>query len=356
MEKIFALTVQEYREKISIDDRLQGIMHRYLLTACAQKNNGIGLNLKTACYAVAFVLNGRLGFETGLKQKIQQSVMNKDLDKTFLVGNYIQVAEKYWNAKDKNNDYRNLLFGDLVTNEGRRGSRAVYTGKASSNLMKAYIGENIAEYTIEDLFIELNLKVNKSIVISEHRRQQMARELRYAKNLMKTFDSETVELQQSKEDFREEENIRKNCTGSERETLILARRGQGQFRAGVLQINDKCPFTLIEDNELLIASHIKPWKYSDDKEKVDPNNGFVFTPTYDKLFDKGLITFLDDGTLLVSKELGDEVVKKLNLRPGEVLKDIHITQACKRFLAYHRMLVFRDNKRSKGKEYIIKQA
>ena len=37
----------------------------------------------------------------------------------------------------------------------------------------------------------------------------------------------------------------------------------------------------------------------------------MFTPTYDKLFDKGLISFQDDGTLIVSKELSEKVINIL---------------------------------------------
>lgn len=42
----------------------------------------------------------------------------------------------------------------------------------------------------------------------------------------------------------------------------------------------------VSDDRLLIASHIKPWAASDEKEKIDPKNGFMFTPTFDFLFDR----------------------------------------------------------------------
>lgn len=342
MERICELTIREYREKIKNDNTLQDLMHQYLVAACEQKNNDYGLNLKTACYAITFVLNGQSAFEDGLKEKIRDSITEKKLDATFLTGNYVQVAEKYWNAVDKNKNYNNLLFGDLVTNEGRKGSQATHTGKATSHLMERYINDDIAGYTINDLFIEIDSKISESALISKQRKEQMNRELMYARNLIKTFDSKELELQRINKEFDEENRIRKEYVGSEKEQLILSRRGQGKFRAGVLEINSKCPFTLIEENDLLIASHIKPWKNSDDKEKIDPNNGFMFTPTYDKLFDKGLISFQDDGTLIVSKELSEKVINILDIHPGEVLKEIKITHACKRFLSYHRKIVFRD--------------
>ena len=51
---------------------------------------------------------------------------------------------------------------------------------------------------------------------------------------------------------------------------------------------------MINEESLLIASHIKPWAVSDSKERIDPNNGFILSPLYDKLFDRGYITFSDD--------------------------------------------------------------
>ncbi len=43
-------------------------------------------------------------------------------------------------------------------------------------------------------------------------------------------------------------------------------------------------------NKLLVASHIKPWAESDDRERLDPTNGVAACPTHDAAFDSGLIT------------------------------------------------------------------
>ena len=70
-----------------------------------------------------------------------------------------------------------------------------------------------------------------------------------------------------------------------------ARKGQGIYRDKMLQECPFCPITMINDERLLIASHIKPWAVSSDDEKLDPKNGFMLSPLYDKLFDRGLMTF-----------------------------------------------------------------
>ena len=69
-----------------------------------------------------------------------------------------------------------------------------------------------------------------------------------------------------------------------------------------LKIIDGFFFSLrkIDFPNLLTASHIKPWIKSDNNEKIDPKNGFIFSPTYDRLFDRGYITFTDKGILKIS--------------------------------------------------------
>jgi len=62
-------------------------------------------------------------------------------------------------------------------------------------------------------------------------------------------------------------------------------------------------FVWISDERLLIVSHIKAWSKCDKSEKYDTYNGFLFYPNHDKLFDKGFITFGDNGNIIISSEL-----------------------------------------------------
>ena len=59
--------------------------------------------------------------------------------------------------------------------------------------------------------------------------------------------------------------------------------------------------TMISDERLLIASHIKPWASSNDYEKTDPYNGYMLSPLYDKLFDRGFITFKENRHVILSE-------------------------------------------------------
>jgi predicted restriction endonuclease len=85
---------------------------------------------------------------------------------------------------------------------------------------------------------------------------------------------------------------------TQKQQLVQARRGQGIFKANVRLNESKCRFTGVTDPRLLIASHIKPWAISNDREKLDGCNGLLFSPHIDRLFDRGFISFKDDGTVL----------------------------------------------------------
>jgi hypothetical protein len=85
-----------------------------------------------------------------------------------------------------------------------------------------------------------------------------------------------------------------------RTAIIQARNGQGLFRREVEQVESCCRLTGLATKPFLVASHIKPWRYSTDKEKLDGHNGFLLSPHVDKLFDKGYIAFSNSGNVLVA--------------------------------------------------------
>ncbi len=132
-----------------------------------------------------------------------------------------------------------------------------------------------------------------------------------------------------------------NLSQKKKETLIQARSGQGEYRRKVLEDCSYCPFTLVNDERLLIASHIKPWAVSDDNEKVDPKNGFALTPTYDKLFDGGYMTMLDDKTIEVSPWVSPMNQKRLNIYSGMKVPKLQLDDERCAYLEYHRTNIFK---------------
>ena len=101
-----------------------------------------------------------------------------------------------------------------------------------------------------------------------------------------------------------------------KEQLVKSRRGQGVFRSNV-RLNEKgCRVTGVTDPQHLRASHIKPWKDSTDEEKLDGCNGLLLAPHIDHLFDKGQITFTNNGDLLVSPRMDRAVLAKWGVLAG----------------------------------------
>lgn len=126
---------------------------------------------------------------------------------------------------------------------------------------------------------------------------------------------------------------------TQKHQLILARVGQGEFRINVQKVESRCRITGLTDKRFLIASHIKPWKYSSNEERLDGHNGLLLSPHVDKLFDKGWISFSDKGNLLVSDE-GVQAILNIWFINANVLVG-SFTDRQKKYLAYHRTNIFK---------------
>ena len=90
-------------------------------------------------------------------------------------------------------------------------------------------------------------------------------------------------------------NTSQDLTDTEKDALVKARIGQGEFRKNVIQtwgLGESCPVTKVSTREILIASHIKPWRNCTTKEeRLDGSNGILICSHLDKLFDSHLVSF-----------------------------------------------------------------
>lgn len=138
----------------------------------------------------------------------------------------------------------------------------------------------------------------------------------------------------------QEEKIKQSTEIQEKkkDSIIQARKGQGKWRESLIDDLSCCVITKVNDERLLIASHIKPWVDASDNEKIDKNNGLLLTPTYDKLFDRGFITFLDNSEILISPYLSNYNVGKLKI-PSKI--DIVFNDKRRDYLEYHRQNIFK---------------
>lgn len=124
---------------------------------------------------------------------------------------------------------------------------------------------------------------------------------------------------------------------TETERLSIQRVGQDIFRKKLLEYWDgKCPLTGISDQDLLRASHIVPWKNcADDAQRLDVHNGLLLSALWDAAFDRGLVTFEDDGRPRFSHQISKNTLKFLTWQAPIDLTDQH-----KHNLRHHRSLVF----------------
>ncbi|WP_342051584.1 MULTISPECIES: HNH endonuclease [unclassified Cupriavidus] len=123
-------------------------------------------------------------------------------------------------------------------------------------------------------------------------------------HLIEEFESKLVDQKPSK----------RKLTETTREAIVKARVGQGLFRADLLRMwNSQCSLTGLSNPDLLIASHIHAWTLSDNDQRIDPDNGLLLAPHVDRLFDRGLISFNDNGELLISPSLTQKDRERLAL-------------------------------------------
>jgi putative restriction endonuclease len=125
---------------------------------------------------------------------------------------------------------------------------------------------------------------------------------------------------------------------TERQALTKARIGQGTFRQQLLEMWEGCAVTDVRLPNVLRASHIKPWRFSSNSERLDPYNGLLLLPQYDQLFDKGLISFDEEGTLIRSRAIEDIEPRKLGIDVNDRIRALSKQHWA--FLEYHRAEVF----------------
>ena len=125
--------------------------------------------------------------------------------------------------------------------------------------------------------------------------------------------------------------------GLDKETLAKYRCGQNKFRIKLInRWGERCVVTKFSVGEALRASHIKPWADSDPKERLDENNGLLLTATLDALFDQHLISFDDDGRIIIYEN--NQKIESYFQKMGIDLQTEYFrpTRKMKSYLAGHR--------------------
>jgi putative restriction endonuclease len=201
--------------------------------------------------------------------------------------------------------YANGRVGHIgrVTEFAVPGHKPAEFGTTKHSPLKSYSGDGNQRYLTRVSKAVLDVIVSAST---------------YDAELLSRGGANSLTFQAVKErlDDEAETRVRENLTldDTTKKTVIQARRGQGTFRANVEAVEKACRLTGIANPALLIASHIKPWRSCETaQERLHGMNGLLLTPDADLLFDRGFITFEDDGEVRVSARFDRDDLRRLGL-------------------------------------------
>jgi putative restriction endonuclease len=148
--------------------------------------------------------------------------------------------------------------------------------------------------------------------------------------------AENADLEMWEHHIESEIESNRQLPETDREALIVARRGQGLFKQRVMELENRCRITGVTNPIHLRASHCKPWRDSSNEERLNGENGLLLTPTMDHLFDRGFISFEDSGLVIVSPVAHAPSLNRMGVATDRVINVGMFTQGQKQFLDYHR--------------------
>ena len=161
---------------------------------------------------------------------------------------------------------------------------------------------------------------------------------RLLKNSPSKFSFQLLDLAPALSDFVAEDVPIYAPEYTERAAIVASRVGQGRFRDESLRIWRTCCVSGFTKEPILVASHIKPWRASDNRERLDGYNSLLLVPTYDKLFDKGYIGFDIDGRITISDKIDMADVRKVGL--DDTTRLLRLPEKTLHYLQYHKKYIF----------------
>lgn len=195
-----------------------------------------------------------------------------------------------------------LNFKQWIISEtkAKESSATKYSGAISGRLSKMAISNNIANVNLLEVqnpnSVALKLKsLDEFIELNSTGNSMYSRALDL---FIEYCSHQDCNLERDLDEILEEETT----SVTEKSSLIKARIGQGAFRKSLIDMWQGCAVTSSKEEQLLVASHIKPWKDSNSQERLDKFNGLLLVATIDKAFDSGLISFSDSGNILISSK------------------------------------------------------
>jgi putative restriction endonuclease len=246
---------------------------------------------------------------------------------------YIQSCQTEYNFPTQNY-HRNI--------KDYYNSRSIQINTQTSTLLK---------FTIFDASDNFDQRQNRGYIKSDEETWELFRKISLPKitmlSVLKLMDIITSEVFFYFKLFidPDRDNLRHpSVEGATSSTSTRRPYSQEEFKREVHLHLPKCPFSGVSDERLLVASHIKPNIICIREGRIDQAsdryNGLSLSPTYDRLFDRGLITFTDSGQLICGTELKLDTWLRLQIDPTITrLYDIK-PKGREEYLDYHRNHVF----------------
>jgi putative restriction endonuclease len=146
--------------------------------------------------------------------------------------------------------------------------------------------------------------------------------------------------QQEWEDIEQRRIISREPPSTTRDALVSARVGQGLFKERIARRERSCRITAVDNPVHLIASHIKPWRESNNEERLHEGNGLLLTPSADHLFDRGFISFEDNGEVIIAPVADVTSLRRMGVDPNRPPRPLAFNTDQKHFLNHHRREIF----------------
>jgi putative restriction endonuclease len=230
--------------------------------------------------------------------------------------------------------YKNFLDGDLLFWDGEKGhgsdDRIASASRNGEEIHLFYRDHRLAPFTYygKVVMVQYNRFTNRP---SEFVFDVVA----FAARLT---TAESMQLAEEPADYA---IISEAGMNSIDRAIITKSRGIAQrlFRGNLLRLwQGSCAVTRVQEPRVLRSSHIKPWTDSNVQEKVDHFNGLLLVPNLDALFNEGLISFRDDGRMLVSPDWRADDQRRMHITPDLHLRTVYPESV--RYLEFHRDVVF----------------
>jgi hypothetical protein len=230
--------------------------------------------------------------------------------------------------------YKNFLDGDLLFWDGEKGhgtdDRIVNASRNGEEIHLFYRDHRLTPFTYHGKVVMI--RCNR---FTDRPSEFVFNVVAIAKNLA---PAESMQLAEEPADYAVLSEAGMNSIDR---AVTTKSRGIAQrlFRGNLLRLwQGSCAVTSVQEPRVLRSSHIKPWVDLNVQEKVDHFNGLLLIPNLDVLFNEKLISFRNDGRMLVSPNWRDDDKRRMHITSDLHLREVHPESFP--YLEFHRDLMF----------------